>query len=157
MRYHILWQQVQGTSMRRTHQRSRVRYPSPTTSKGLETHCHQATSKPSCMIASVSASKQGSYHRFSAHLILSTVGRRDIRLIDALKTSSITRAKGQDHLAAHLGYPRVVTANIGNLGQLRQPPMRKAWHMHGNTLLGEADVYTLPAGSLQGVMQWLAR
>src|SRR5919198_3252806 len=93
MRYHILCQQVQGTSMKLTHQRSRVRYPSPTTSQGLETHCHQATSKPSCMIASVSASKQGSYHRFSAHLILSTVGRRDIRLIDALKTSSIIRAK----------------------------------------------------------------
>src|SRR5919202_4976218 len=93
MRYHILCQPVQGTAMRLPHHRSRVRYPSPTTSKGLETHCHQATSKPSCMIASGSASKQGSYHRCSAHLILSTVGRRDIRLRDALKTSSLTRAQ----------------------------------------------------------------
>src|SRR5207247_8491675 len=42
--------------------------------------------KPSCMTAFVSSSKQRSYHRFSAHLILSVVGRRDTRLIDAPKT-----------------------------------------------------------------------
>jgi hypothetical protein len=29
------------------------------------------------------SSKQGSYHRLSAHMILSMVGRRDTRLIDA--------------------------------------------------------------------------
>src|SRR5256712_11457545 len=79
--------------MRRTNQRTSVRNLLPANAKGLETHCHQATSKPSCMIASVSASKQGSYHRLSAHLIVSMVGRRDTRLIDALKTSYITTAR----------------------------------------------------------------
>src|SRR5437588_1495640 len=79
--------------MRRTNHRTSVRNLFPANAKGLETHCHQATSKPSCMIAAVSAAKQGSYYRLSAHLMLSMVGRRDIRLIDVLKTSSITRAK----------------------------------------------------------------
>jgi hypothetical protein len=34
----------------------------------------------------------------------------------------------------HSGYPRWITEIIGNLGTLRQPPMLKAWHIHGNTL-----------------------
>jgi len=38
-----------------------------------------------------------------------------------------------------------VTENIGNLGKLRQPPMLKAWHTHGNTLPGGADFYPLLA------------
>src|SRR6266581_5989502 len=49
--------------------------------------------KPSCMTAFVSSSKQRSYHRFSAYLILSVVGRRDTRLIDAPKTLWSTGAK----------------------------------------------------------------
>ena len=34
----------------------------------------------------------------------------------------------------HSGYPRWITEIISDLGTLRQPPMLKAWHTHGNTL-----------------------
>jgi hypothetical protein len=43
----------------------------------------------------------------------------------------------------HSGYPWWGTEHIGNLGQLRQPPMLKAWHPHGNTPAGRANFYSL--------------
>jgi hypothetical protein len=42
-----------------------------------------------------------------------------------------------------LATPLWVTENIGNLGTLRQPPMLKAWHTHGNTPHEGADFYPL--------------
>ena len=47
------------------------------------------------------------------------------------------------------GYPIMVTENISNLGKLRQSPMRKAWHTHGNTLPGgsvntSSALFTIP-------------
>ncbi len=48
----------------------------------------------------------------------------------------------------HFGYPRWGTENIGNLGKLRQPPLLKAWHTHGNTLPGGAGF--LPTFSPSG-------
>src|SRR5262245_52759206 len=44
-----------------------------------------------------------------------------------------------------LATPLRVTENIGNLGKLRQPPLLKARHTHGNTLPGWADFYPLLA------------
>ena len=34
----------------------------------------------------------------------------------------------------HFGYSRWITEIIGNLGKLRQQPMLKAWHTHGNNV-----------------------
>jgi len=46
-----------------------------------------------------------------------------------------------------------VTENIGNLAKLRQPPMLKARHTHGNTPYGGVDSYPLLA--LVGKRDWL--
>src|SRR5262245_32517154 len=73
-------------------------------------------------------------HRNSVYKSMSSwwVARK---FLDNLQTESPRR-----HALATALY---ITENIGNIGKLRQPPMLKTWHKHGNTPPGETDFYPL--------------
>jgi len=48
--------------------------------------------------------------------------------------ASYGTACGWEHLAAALWLPTAGDREHWSLGQLRQPPILKAWHIHGNPL-----------------------